>query len=246
MSLLCCLAMTTSNVAFKTNAVTLEVGNIPRVVGTLSSFDYAGEYSCDIVEVRLDRTENPPDWLEQCKRIQSSGKPVLLTVRLRAEGGNWETDDSKRETIYAEALAVLAAVDVELGSAFCRSVAEEAARLRKACVVSFHNFQKTPPLADLCALAEKAMTVGSIAKISTTINHPEDVAVLRALLGRQWPKPLCVIGMGKAWAKTRVEFAALGSCLTYGYLDGSAAPGQLHAAELSRLVRAAIPPGGKM
>ncbi|HEY3857416.1 MAG TPA: type I 3-dehydroquinate dehydratase [Verrucomicrobiae bacterium] len=237
--------MTASNVEFRTDTGALEIGRIPRVVGTLSSFDFAGDFCCDVVEVRLDRTNTQSDWLWRCKKIQSGGKPVLLTARLRAEGGNWLSDDSKREAVYAEALRELAAVDVELSSVFCGSVCAEAARLRKACVVSFHNFQETPPLADLCTIAEKGMTVGSIAKISTMINREEDVAVLKSLLGHLWPKPICVIGMGEAWAQTRVEFAALGSCLTYGYLDGSAAPGQWHAAELLRQVRAALPASAK-
>jgi len=220
---------------------TLISGIIPRVVGTLSSLDYRGEFPCDIVEVRLDRTGHPPDWLERCKAIESGGKPVLLTPRLASEGGSWPTDDSLRLEIYKEALRDLAAVDVELSSVNCVAVAEEAARLQKTCIVSFHDFQKTPPLAELCPLVEEAQKIGSIAKISVMITGEGDVAILRSLLERAWAKPLCVIGMGEAWAWTRVEFAALGSCLAYGYLDGSAAPGQWHAAELARQLRAAVP-----
>jgi len=51
---------------------------------------------------------------------------------------------------------------------------------------------------------------------------------------------LCVIGMGRAWSETRIEFATLGSCLTYGYLDKPAAPGQISAAELVRRLRRAL------
>jgi 3-dehydroquinate dehydratase I len=220
---------------------TLGVGRVPRVVGTLSSFDYRGEFLCDIVEVRLDRTGQPSDWIERCKAIESAGKPVLLTARLASEGGFWSTDDPRRLDVYKEALRELAAVDVELGSVICRAVAEEAARLEKTCVISFHDFQKTPSFPDLCSLVEEAQKIGSIAKISTMITQPGDAAILESLLKRPWAKPLCVIGMGEAWARTRVEFAALGSCLTYGYLDGSAAPGQWHAAELRRQLRAAVP-----
>jgi 3-dehydroquinate dehydratase-1 len=217
------------------------VGNIPRVVGTLSSLDFRGDIPSDIVEVRLDRTGRPSNWLGRCKAIESGGKPVLLTPRLESEGGSWKADDPGRLVIYKEALGELAAVDVELRSVICRAVAEEAARLEKACIVSFHDFQKTPPLPELCRLVEQAHNIGSIAKISAMITREADVAVLRSLLERRWPKPLCVIGMGEAWAGTRVEFAALGSCLTYGYLDSSAAPGQWHAAELARQLRAAVP-----
>jgi 3-dehydroquinate dehydratase-1 len=232
-------------VALRTAAGTLAVGDVPRVVGTLSSFDYRGEFPCDIVEVRLDRTGQPSDWLERCKAIQACGRPVLLTPRLAAEGGLWETDDPRRLGIYRKALREVAGVDVELGSVICTAVTEEAARLQKACVVSFHDFHRTPPLPELSALVEKAHKIGSIAKISAMINHDSDVAILRSLLERPWAKPLCVIGMGEAWARTRVEFAALGSCLTYGYLDGSAAPGQWHAAELRQQLRAAVPAYGK-
>jgi 3-dehydroquinate dehydratase-1 len=233
--------MTRSNVVLRTAAGTLIVGNIPRVVGTLSSLDFRGEIPSDIVEVRLDRTGRPSDWLGRCKAIESGGKPVLLTPRLQSEGGSWEADDLRRLEIYKQALCDLAAVDVELGSVICRAVAEEAARLQKACIVSYHDFQKTPPLTELCGLVEEAQKIGSIAKISTMITGEGDVAILRSLLERPWAKPLCVIGMGEAWAGTRVEFAALGSCLTYGYLDVSAAPGQWHAAELARQLRAAVP-----
>jgi 3-dehydroquinate dehydratase-1 len=223
----------------------LTVGIIPRVVGTLSTLNFRGDIPSDIVEVRLDRAGVRPDWLARCKAIESGGKPVLLTPRLKAEGGAWETDDQQRLEIYKQALGDLAAVDVELRSTICRTVAEEAARLQKICIISFHDFQKTPPLTELCALVEEAQKIGSIAKISTMINRDADVAVLRSLLERAFAKPLCVIGMGEAWAGTRVEFAALGSCLTYGYLDGSAAPGQWHAAELARQLRATVPAYGK-
>ena len=235
--------MTRSNVVLRTAAGTMTVGIIPRVVGTLSSLDFRGDIPSDIVEVRLDRTGVRPDWLGRCKAIESSGKPVILTPRIKAEGGAWERDDQQRLEIYNQALSGLAAADVELRSVICRPVAEAAARLQKVCIVSFHDFQKTPPLTELCALVEEAQKIGSIVKISTMINRDADVAVLRSLLERSFAQPLCVIGMGEAWAGTRVEFAALGSCLTYGYLDGSAAPGQWHAAELARQLSATLSVG---
>jgi 3-dehydroquinate dehydratase len=47
--------------------------------------------------------------------------------------------------------------------------------------------------------------------------------------------------MGRAWSKTRIEFATLGSCLTYGYIDRPTAPGQMSAAVLVRRVSRALP-----
>ena len=234
------LFMSKSSALFRTATTALAVGPAPRVVGTLSSLAPKRALAGDIVEVRLDKTSLPSDWLKRCAALQSGGRPVLLTVRLRAEGGDWEADDEKRLEIYKQALRELAAADVELRGVISRAVAREATRLKKASVISFHDFEKTPPLRELCAIVEQAHAIGSIAKVSTMIRHENDAEALRSLLRRPWAKPLCVIGMGRAWSETRIEFATLGSCLTYGYLDKPAAPGQISAAELVRRLRRAL------
>jgi len=232
--------MSKPTVLFRTATTALAVGAAPRVVGTLSSLSLRRALSGDIVEVRLDKIDYGPDWLARCVAIQSSGKPVLLTIRLRAEGGAWEAGDAQRLEIYQQGMRELAAVDVELRSTICRKVAREAARLQKASVISFHDFKKTPPLRELCAIVTEAQSVGSIVKISTLIRRESDVDALRSLLRRRWAKPLCVIGMGRAWSETRILFPALGSCLAYGYMDKPAAPGQLSASELVRRLRRAL------
>jgi 3-dehydroquinate dehydratase-1 len=229
--------MSKSTAVFRTATTQLAVGLAPRVVGTLSLLPPSCELAGDIVEVRLDKIARKSDWLNRCAALQSGGTPVLLTVRLRAEGGDWEADDEQRLEFYKEGLQELAAVDVELSSVICREVAREAARLKKASVISFHDFEKTPPLRELCAIVKKQHAIGSIAKVSTMITQAQDADVLRSLMRRRWDKPVCVIGMGRAWSKTRVEFARLGSCLTYGYLDKPTAPGQMSAAELVRRLR---------
>src|SRR5665213_1985784 len=211
----------------------------PQVVGTLSSLDGSFRGGCDIVEVRLDKTSRPADWLARCQAIEDGGTPVLLTVRLRSEGGDWETDDHRRLKIYEQGLAKLSAVDVELRSTICAAVAKEAKRLGKVCIVSYHDFQGTPPLGELASVVAKAQEIGTVAKISTRIRSEADVAILRSLLERKWDQPLCVIGMGEEWRQTRVLFPTLGSCLSYGYLDQPTAPGQWPAAELMRQLQSA-------
>jgi 3-dehydroquinate dehydratase-1 len=207
----------------------------PRVVGTLSSLEGAFQGGrCDIVEVRLDKTSRPADWLQRCQAIEQSGVPVLLTLRLRMEGGEWEADDDQRLALYQQGLAVLSAVDVELRSNFSEAVAKEAARLGKICIVSYHDFKGTPPLAELESVMEQAQRLGTVAKISTLIRDHADLNILQSLLERRGKNPLCVIGMGEKWRQTRVTFPTLGSCLTYGYLDHPTAPGQWPAAELMR------------
>jgi 3-dehydroquinate dehydratase-1 len=215
----------------------LRVGDGPLVAGVLSSLDGDLPLAGDIVEVRLDKTGRPANWLERCQAIEARGKPVLLTVRLRREGGEWPEDDEARLKFFTDGLAALSAVDVELDSVIRGSVTKQAEKLGKVCLVSHHDFEKTPSLTELEAIVERAQQNGAIAKVATMIRSDADVEILRALLGRKWGRPLCVIGMGEAWKQTRILFPKLGSCLAYGYLDKPTAPGQVSAAELIRQLR---------
>jgi hypothetical protein len=59
---------------------TLTIGGEPCVGVALSSLDASGVagFAGDLVEVRLDKTSRPADWLKRCKAIGAAGKPVLL------------------------------------------------------------------------------------------------------------------------------------------------------------------------
>src|SRR3989442_1748603 len=99
----------------------LEVGKIPRVIGTISqpatlqTFRELADVPCDIVEVRLDLIG--PDltgWLDHCEAIEARGFPVLLTIRLKTEGGHWTRPDAERLELFDLAVLRLSALDIEL------------------------------------------------------------------------------------------------------------------------------------
>jgi 3-dehydroquinate dehydratase-1 len=221
----------------------LQIGEVPCVVGTITSaemlktFPCRPNQSCDIAEVRLDQVGQSDDWLSQCREIETSGTPILLTARVRSEGGNWPDDDKARLYVIREGLQNLAAVDVEFKSPLMEQVCKEAKALKKAVIVSFHDFEKTPSFDELKKIATRAANHGTIVKISAMVKSNEDIATLEKLLDGHREFPLCVIGMGAFGTKTRVTFPARGSCLTYGYLDSPSAPGQLSAEMLSEQVR---------
>jgi len=211
------------------------VGETPRIVGvisTVAAFDSLDEFPCDIVEVRLDKLGAPEGWLERCLQIEAAGKPVLLPLRSRSEGGDWPAD-KPRLRIFGEAMP-LSAIDVELRSDADLDAARIARHFGKPCVLSYHNFQQTPPLEELEAIVAQAEHLGGVTKIAAKVQSDADAAILKALLQVPRRQPLCVIGMGEDRAELRIELARLGSCLAYGYLDTSAAPGQISAAELSK------------
>jgi 3-dehydroquinate dehydratase-1 len=128
-------------------------------------------------------------------------------------------------------------VDVEVRSDLAAAVSELCGQLGKLCVLSFHDFVRTPPQEELEALLARGERLGGIGKIAATANSTDDVEVLRALLRKPRTAPVCVIGMGTHGRETRLKFPLEGSCFTYGYLDEAGAPGQYSAQELTEHFR---------
>ncbi|MGH7939706.1 MAG: type I 3-dehydroquinate dehydratase [Limisphaerales bacterium] len=217
----------------------LRMGRVPYVVGTITSAAslkaFAGQRveACDIIEVRLDQIGQTADWLSLSAEIENSGTPVILTTRVRSEGGKWPDDDKSRLFVIREGLAQVSAVDVEFKSDLMAQVCGDAKALKKAVIVSYHDFEKTPSFEELKAIAMKAAKHGTIVKISTMVKGDQDIATLEKLLDSGLDVPVCIIGMGALGTKTRITFPAHGSCLTYGYLDTASAPGQLPAKMLN-------------
>ncbi len=228
---------------------TLSLGSIPRVAGTISdratlslpACDLAAR--CDLAELRLDVLgTDTPNWLHTCQAWEAAGLPVLVTIRLQGEGGKWIRADKDRTPFLESALDALSAVDVELNSDISASLCAYAAQQRKTVIVSYHNFALTPSLADLRAIVARIRQLPhAVPKLATMVNSEADIRTLTELLQSELPQPICVIGMGPLGAPTRTSFPALGSCLTYGHIDKSSAPGQLSAANLVEALCKTIP-----
>jgi 3-dehydroquinate dehydratase-1 len=207
------------------------------VVGTLTSFppDLGASYAaaCDLVEVRLDHMLPDPDWLERSRGIERQIQPVILTPRLKSDGGKWPGSDEERFPVFKAALETLCAVDIEFTSKIRDQVCALAKTAGKVSIVSYHDFDKTPEASQLRAVISEAQKQASIVKITTMIRDKKDIDILRSLLSNKSDVPLCVMGMGPLGTDTRIMFPTLGSYLTYGYLDKPAAPGQLPAKTLT-------------
>ena len=112
---------------------------------------------------------------------------------------------------------------------------------RKAGTVvigSHHDFERTPKVSVLKDVVRRGRRAGvDIVKIATFIRRAEDVFVLLELLGEVDGGPLCLIGMGPLGLQTRIRLACDGSCLTYGFVDRPAAPGQWSCGELVARLR---------
>jgi 3-dehydroquinate dehydratase I len=201
------------------------------------------DFAFDIAEIRWDMigTEKA-SVLSSCRLIESGGTPVILTIRSGQEGGAWEGDEARRLALYKKALPYVSAVDVEISSSIFMPVIKAAHKAGKMVIGSFHDFERTPDAEELCGVIKTGRGAGAdITKVATAIDGPADIAVLFSVLKKEGKKPLCLIGMGQHGIPTRVTLACEGSCLTYGYADRSAAPGQMPSSTLMRRLRKVCP-----
>lgn len=232
------------SVTFRFPGGEVVAGPVPKVVGVLSTLG-AGfmklveESPCDIIELRVDQLPSDADWIGAVREIEKAGRPVIVTIRLKNEGGGWKGKDADRRVLFERALEAAAAVDVELRSEIVTPIAEKAKELGKVCIISYHDFNETPPFRELKKTAEAAERLACIAKITTMIRDQGDRETLLQILCGDWKIPRCVMGMGALGSETRIGFARMGSCLTYGYLDKPSAPGQFSAAKLVERLRRA-------
>ncbi len=231
------------------NIGSIEIGKTPRVIGTISTMstlehhEFCTSPPCHIAEVRLDQIGVESPWLEHCRAIEDAGIPVLATLRLAEEGGGWEGEDQQRLPHLQKALEHLSAVDVEAASSIRHDVAALAAEAGKPVIVSYHNFQETPALEQLEEILRDIRQTEApvVPKIATMLRDDTDMHRLCRFLGDHRKDLLCISGMGERGIRTRVVFPCLGSCLTYGFLDDSVAPGQLSAQYLAATLQTLLP-----
>lgn len=189
---------------------------------------------CDVVELRFDQFMQKEYCLDLIKKIRQF-KKVLLTIRTNREGGTWEIDDEERFKLFQFFAPFVDMVDIEIKSQlFARHTRSDFPKNIKV-IASFHNYLETPPDNEIAHLIQKANNwQADITKLALFTHNEDDVNRLKKFLNE---KNICLIGMGNAGISTRTNFPLLGSCLTYGYLDNSAAPGQISAKELSAVLR---------
>lgn len=212
--------------------------------GSAAAAESAG---VDVAELCVDRYERYDAAHVRAQIEAYRPLPVLATIRSAAEGGNWHGPEAERLALYRAVVPVVDAVDVELSSTGIVAEVVAAAHANDTlAVVSHHDFARTPGTDELRAVVAAATELGAdLVKVSTMAHSAADVRRLATLLtdaaaGPAGPE-LIVIAMGETGTLSRVFFPALGSRLTYSFLDGFSAPGQLQFHETRRLLRQFYP-----
>ncbi|MCZ7357938.1 MAG: type I 3-dehydroquinate dehydratase [Candidatus Methanoperedens sp.] len=194
----------------------------------------AKQLGADILELRIDLLDG--DARQSLQDVKGIGLPVIITNRMKQEGGEWHRDESLRIKTLVSLLPLSDAVDIELCSDKRDDVVKVASDAGKTVIISTHDFQKTPRLDVMMGIFNESFEAGAdIAKLAVMPNSLEDVlrlfeATLRA------KGPVCTIAMGETGRHSRVIAPIYGSVMTYGYVENALAPGQLRVDELKNIL----------
>lgn len=176
----------------------------------------------EMAEIRLDMCNFDSEQIEEV---------FSMPVKLVATHRPTNLPDSERLELLKLAIKFGADyVDIEIESkpSYRKELIEYARQHGCLVILSYHNFEETPPVEELNRMMEEMYIYGAdVAKIATMVNHPTDNAKLLSLYQRDGR--IIAIGMGDKGKITRVVGPLLDAEFTFAALNEgkSTAPGQL-------------------
>jgi 3-dehydroquinate dehydratase type I len=187
----------------------------------------------DLFEVRIDIIGE--GWTEVAKQLK---KPWIACNRLLEEGGKWQGNEARRIEKLLQALELGAQiVDVEYNAKNVDNIITFIKK-RATCLLSFHDFEKTPPLDVLKQIVKKELKAGAdICKVVTTARSFEDNLTVLQLI-REFPGVKVVaFAMGAPGQASRVLAPFAGAYFTYGAVEKGkeSAPGQIPVVDMVKL-----------
>ena len=191
-------------------------------------------------EFRLDYLRRPADGIRAIRELVAEHPEcsILATCRRRQNRGRFNgAMEEQLQILEAASEAGAMAVDLEIESAEKCAPWLSALRSKTQVVVSYHNFEATPPMEPV--LKRMLRCPAEVYKVVTTARKPSDVQ--RALaLARTHPRTrTIVLSMGELGFPSRVLSPLFGGAFTYAApcsAEGTAA-GQVSARVLRHLYR---------
>ena len=208
--------------------VSLEVSNVSDSLKKLKALDLA--------ELRLDKAS-----LTGAEIKQLFSLPLDLIVTCRP--GFLSEEDRKQYLLEAICYGAKY-VDLEIESpvAFKQDIISLARNKGCLVILSYHNYQETPPAIELNRTVRQCFQEGAdIAKIACQVNSGPDIISLFSLYGLEEAAAgkIISLGMGQKGKITRVAAPLLGAPFTYAsFKPGSeTAEGQLDRKSLKTILK---------
>ena len=204
----------------------------------------------DMIEIRIDLL-NPNLQVDSLHSLHSLLEdlkdaielPIIVTNRMRAEGGGFAGSEEERIKILLAAMEMADLVDIELQteSEYRDAVVSRAKENGVSVIISHHDFSETPDRAVMRKILSLCFNSGAdIAKLAVTPHSYLDALhLLEVTLDcASKSKAVCTIGMGEYGVHTRVIAPLYGSVLAYVSVGAATAPGQIEIRKFKEMLEA--------
>lgn len=215
-----------------------------------SAYFNSYEEDFDILEVRSDYFDGVEDE-EHISIVQEIAgnfldSPVIYTYRSSREGGEGKRSVEAYHHLLKKVIenCQIDLIDIEYltDESVVKDLIACAKKNNIKVLLSNHNFEETPSLEEMQKLIYRMETEGGdilkVAYAPKTVNDTLDVMHAvhkgKSALGDK----VIGISMGEMGVITRVSGGTFGSCMTYGYIADTAAPGQVHASKIKEALKA--------
>ena len=213
-----------------------------RVIGGSAQTDVV-EFRVDFLDIALDAGKLAA--LGPKVAAQLNGKPLIVTFRTKAEGGNKTIADADYGALYKTLLKAQFAdlIDVEMfrSEAVVRRLVAGAHQVGAFIVMSNHDFSGTPPAAELLARLRRQQELGAdVLKLAMMPRDPSDVLeLLRAtweMASGYAERPMMTMSMGGTGVVSRLAGEIFGSAMCFGMIGRASAPGQVEVERLAAVL----------
>ncbi len=217
--------------------IALGLPDVPSLLDHARREVAAGE---TFLEFRLDYLERPSEGACAIRGFLEESPDTVVMATCRRHQNHGKFNGSIEDELAVLDLAVrngASAVDVEIETAEMAAERMPQFRSRVAVIVSYHNFEATPPLDSI--VSRVLRTPADIYKIVTTARKPSDNIRVLAAAKALTRQKVTVLAMGELGFPTRVLSPLFGGAFTYAapmYAEGTAA-GQVSARLLRNLYR---------
>ncbi|WP_431306799.1 type I 3-dehydroquinate dehydratase [Acinetobacter dispersus] len=214
----------------------------------------AANADADLAEFRIDLLNFANDSKQvialgqELKQILGA-KPMIATIRTHNEGGQLTISDADYGKTYQVYLQqpFMDMLDVEMfrDQHIVKNTVKLAHAKKVLIVMSNHDFQKTPPEAEIIKRLLKQDELGAdILKIAVMPQSKQDVFTLMnatLIVSQQSKKPLLTMSMGKLGTISRIATANMGGSFSFGMIGEASAPGQIDVTQLKQFLKTVQP-----
>lgn len=203
----------------------------------LKDAESAFGFGADYVEVRFDFV-NPdilPEVIQAARRTKDRS---VFTLRTKTQGGMFTGSESDRlHWLHKLAEEEPMLLDVELDTLQKNDdLADFLEAKRNPLLVSWHDFERTPPSDTISDVLSEMRTYSNYVKIVTTARSIDDSLRLLELYETAIGLFPIFFAMGEAGVLSRLLCTLIGNApFTYASLDKALAPGQLTVQQMKKL-----------